>query len=457
MTQTIDVGHVIDQRRPGWFGVQLVAIAFFLVLADGYDIAAIGFAAPGMIHQFGITDMSVLGPVFGASLVGILVGAPVFGAVGDRWGRKVATISACIGFGIFTWMTSYAQGVGAVIALRFMAGIGIGGVLPNLTALVIEWAPMRYRATMMICVFTGVAFGGAFPGLVAATLVPAHGWPIIFQIGGAFPVVVGLAAIWLLPESAKFLVVSGQGGAAVARAMGRLQGGVVAEGARFTLGETKHSGMALPRLFADGLAPLTALLWLVFVLNLMGYFFLLSWTPTVLAAAHIDPSKAAVAGVLTQIGGVIGSLILARPMDRMGLGPIAALEAFAVPVVAVIGYAAAAEAQTLLFVLQFLAGFGVLAAQTGLNAVSGLIYPTSVRSNGSGWAFGVGRVGSIVGPVVGGYLIAAHLPIQQLYLVACLPFAVAAVAALVMARLYKRHFGGRAIDQRAHLEGGIAH
>ncbi len=160
------------------------------------------------------------------------------------------------------------------------------------------------------------------------------------------------------------------------------------------------------------------------------------------------PERAAVAGMLTQIGGLVGGLLLARPMDRFGLLPLAPMFGLAIPVIAAIGWAAGAQAGMLVFVLQFLAGFCVLGGQTGLNVGAALIYPTAIRANGSGWAFGVGRLGSIVGPVLGGFLIAGHLSVQSLYLVASLPYLVAFVAALAMGLFYRQRFHAGAIEQR---------
>lgn len=447
--ETIDVAAFIDDRKLGRFQIQLLVIGFLLVLFDGYDIAAIAFAAPGMIKEFGVTSMAAMGPVLSASLVGILVGALIFGWLGDYLGRKGAILASCFLFGAVTWATAYASSLNEVLILRAIAGIGIGGLLPNVGAVTAELSPRSVRATMMTIIFSGVAFGGAFPGLVAATLVPTMGWPIIFKIGGVLPLVIGLAAVWTLPESVRFLVVKGRAPDRVAAILSRISGAPVDPASQFVVGNERDLGrFRVGQLFAGKLAPITLLLWLCFMLNLMGYFFLLSWTPTVLAAAHIPPTQAAIAGTLTQIGGLLGGLLLARPMDKRGLLPLAPMFGLAIPVIGAIGYFAGQQAATMIFVLQFLAGFCVLGGQTGLNVASGLIYPTSIRSNGSGWAFGVGRLGSIVGPIVGGILIAGHLSVESLYVAATVPYVIALFAALAMGLLYRSRFHAGAIESR---------
>jgi AAHS family 4-hydroxybenzoate transporter-like MFS transporter len=182
----------------------------------------------------------------------------------------------------------------------------------------------------------------------------------------------------------------------------------------------------------------------------MGYFFLMSWTPVLLGSAHIPLDKAAQAVALFQFGGAVGGWVLCRPMDKKGLMPITVLFALAVPAVALIGYLGTVS-EPLLMIIEFVAGFCVLGLQFGLNAVSAMIYPTSFRSNGSGWALGVGRVGAIVGPVLGGFLITVF-PVRQLYVLAAIPFLIGTVACFILARLYHERFQGHGIGQRDTLE-----
>jgi AAHS family 4-hydroxybenzoate transporter-like MFS transporter len=336
--------------------------------------------------------------------------------------------------------------------LRFFAGIGIGGLLPNLIALNAEFAPRRLRATMIILMFTGITFGGSVPGAVAAWLVPHYGWPILFVIGGVAPIVMALVAGVALPESIKYLTVK-QHGPRVAHILTAMRPGApVGPQTRFVLADERHATSFSPRLlFSDGLAAITPLLWLLFLLNLMGFYFLASWNPTLLASAKVSEGMAAIGTALFQIGGTIGGLTLSRPIDRQGFRPVTILFLVAVPVIASIGYVGSISTALLMLVL-LLGGFCVLGLQFGLNAASAMIYPTAVRSNGSGWAFGIGRFGSIVGPYVGGYLIARHVPIEQLYAVAAIPFALGAVACYVLTRLYVVRFKGYGLGQREMLE-----
>ncbi|HUB97118.1 MAG TPA: MFS transporter [Stellaceae bacterium] len=456
--RTVDVTRLIDERGVSSFQVWLVVFAFFVVMIDGYDIAALGFAIPALVRDWHITDQASLGPALSASLLGMLVGAPALGALGDRVGRKIAIVLSCVLFGACTWLTVLTTTIGQIALLRLFAGIGIGGFMPNIIALVGEFAPRRFRATLIIASFVGVGFGGGIPGPVAALLVPTHGWQILFTIGGVVPFIVA-AVCWIgLPESVKYLTITPSRRDDLLRMLKRMRPELTfGPETRFTIGdERQYRGWSPKHLFADGLGLITPLLWSLFILNLMGYFFLVSWTPFVLSSAHLPMSKAALAQTMFQLGATIGSWIICVPLDRKGPSVITILFALSVPFVAVIGYVGTIS-EPLLMAVEFLGGFCVLSLQAGLNATAASIYPTSFRSNGTGWALGVGRVGAMVGPVVGGALIAMHLPVGQLFVIAAIPFLVGAILCFWMRQLYVVRFKGTGLGQRAVLDAAATH
>jgi AAHS family 4-hydroxybenzoate transporter-like MFS transporter len=453
-TQTVDVARIIDDRKMDGFMWFLLILSFLIITFDGYDITAIAFAGPLVIKAWGVTAPGpFMGVVFSASLFGMLLGAPVLGYIGDRFGRKTATILSSLIFGVFTLACCWATTLEDLRLLRFLAGIGIGGMLPNLIALNAEYAPRRIRATLIIVMFCGVTLGGAVPGWVSIYLTPTFGWQAIFAIGGVLPILMAVVAVFFLPESLKYLVVRNKRAKAEKLVKRLAPTLTVGSDAQFVIAdERKVSSISPVQLFKGGLAFITPLLWLCFSMNLMGYFFMVSWMPTILKVTNVlSPDAAALATTLIQIGGTAGGLILARPVDSKGFAPIVVMFALAVPSIACIGYFAD-QSQTLVLVAAFAAGFCVLGLQFGLNAASGMIYPTAVRSNGSGWAFGIGRFGSICGPILGGYLVAQHLPLQQLFLIWSIPSCVGFIACLTLAVLYKRHFKGRGFGQREVLD-----
>ncbi len=434
MSETVvPVSRLLDERGLGSFQIVLLIWSLFLVLIDGYDITAIAFAAPHLVREWHI-EPKALGPVFSASLVGILFGSALFGWVGDRYGRKTALIASNLLFGIFTIIAAYSSDLTQMFWLRLIAGLGIGGVIPNAVAINAESAPRRLRATLAIIAVGFVPLGGAIPGFVTAVLVPMHGWQIIFIIGGIVPIAIALAGIFGLPESIKYMALNERYQARMREVVGNLSPGTqVAPDARFIIeDEQQVPGLNPKYLFGQGLALITPLLWLLFALNLMGYFYLISWTPTLMTAAKLPPTTVALSGAVLQIGGTVGALSLCWWLQKHRFFAVSIMFVIAVPIVASIGYAGL-HSQGLLLVATFFAGYFVLGIQSGINVIGALIYPTSLRANGSGWELGIGRIGSIVGPLLGALFVG--MSVEKLYVWSALPFAVGAVVCFAIYRL----------------------
>jgi AAHS family 4-hydroxybenzoate transporter-like MFS transporter len=430
--QTIDVTDYVDKRQLNAFNFQLVVLSFLVIMVDGYDITVAAFAVPPLIKAWGIASPGAFGPVLGASLFGMLFGAPLLGHVGDRYGRKTAILVCYVVFGVFTLAAAWSESLLQLGVLRFLAGIGIGGLLPNVVALNAEFAPRRLQASAVIISFAGITLGGSLPGPIAAYLMPHYGWQILFYFGGLVPLLLAGLIFATLPESIRFLALKDRQAAAAAMVQRMDPGTVLPPGVRFVV----QVGEKLPfrYLFSGRLAVMTPLLWLLFVVNLMAYFFLVSWMPTLLASTTI-PTQAAFATMILQVGGFVGALAIALPLDRHGMLPVVALFVLAVPIVGAIGYFAHQSVFELMTVVA-LAGFCTLGTQFGLNAISAILYPTALRSTGSGAAFGVGRVGAILGPVIGGRLIDMKLPVEDLYMIATIPFVIGAVAAFILMPMF---------------------
>ncbi|MEI8275952.1 MAG: MFS transporter [Hyphomicrobiales bacterium] len=430
----VQVSRLLDERGLSSFQIMLIVWSFFIVLIDGYDIAAIAFAAPSLAREWALKP-GALGPVFSASLIGILFGSALFGFVGDRYGRKAALVWANLVFGVFTLGAAYSTNLDQMFWLRLLAGLGIGGVIPNVVAINAESAPRKLRATLAIIAVGCVPLGGAIPGFVTAALVPTHGWQIIFLIGGIVPIIIAIAAQIGLPESIKYMALHESQRGKMEKTIKAIRPDyVVPPNAKFVIEDEKqYSGFSPGHLFRDGLALITPLLWLLFALNLMGYFFLISWTPTLMTAAKLPPATAALAGASLQIGGTVGALLLCWWLQKHRFLAVAIMFVVAVPAVGAIGYAAGLASQTILLVTIFFAGFLVLGIQSGINVIGAMVYPTSLRANGSGWELGIGRIGSIVGPLVGALLIG--LPVERLYMWSALPFAAGAVICFIIHRL----------------------
>jgi AAHS family 4-hydroxybenzoate transporter-like MFS transporter len=431
----VQVSHFLDEYGLGSFQIKLIVWSVLLAMIDGYDIGAIAFAAPHLIAEWHIPPKA-LGLVLSASNIGVLFGSQIFGWIGDRYGRKTALILANLLFGVLTYAAAYATDLTQLSWLRFFAGLGIGGVIPNLVAINAESAPRHLRATLAIIAVGLVPLGGAMAGIVGATLVPQYGWQILFEIGGVVPVVLALAAIMNLPESIKFMTLHESHRAKMVALLAAIRPDFkVPPNAQFVIEDEEQAPSSNPiYLFGNGLAAITPLTWLMFACNLMGYFFLISWTPTLMGAAHVPPATAALAGAALQVGGTVGALVLCWWLQRARFLAIAVLFVVAVPVVASIGYAGLTST-TALLTATFFAGAIVLGIQSGINVVGALIYPTMLRANGSGWQLGIGRLGAIVGPLLGALFVG--LPVEELYVWSALPFAAGAVVTFLIYVLNK--------------------
>lgn len=426
------VSRFLDEHGLGAFQIKLIFWSTLIAFIDGYDIGAIAFAAPHLIHDWHIAPKS-LGLVLTASNFGVLFGSQIFGWIGDRYGRKTALILSNILFGIFTYWAAYSTNLTELFWLRTIAGLGIGGVIPNVVAINAESAPRHLRATLAIIATGMVPIGGALAGFAAAAFVPHYGWQVLFYIGGVAPIVFAIVAMYGLPESIKFMTLHESQRPKMERLIASIRPDFkVPPNARFVIEDEKQFPSSNPRyLFHNGLQVITPLTWLIFVFNLMGYFFLISWTPTILvAAAKASQTVAALTGAGLQVGGTIGALVLCWWLQRQRFLAIAILFLIAVPVVAAIGYAGLSSTSALVIVA-FLAGAVVLGIQSGINVVGAMIYPTSLRANGSGWQLGLGRFGAIIGPLAGTMLVGAF-PIQHLYLFAAIPFALGAIVTFII-------------------------
>ena len=433
----INISRLVDTTRLRPFHLWLTSWCLLAMMADGFDLLNASVAGPALIKEWGISRAS-LGPVFSASLVGFLVGAPFFGYLGDRFGRRVAIIFSLIFVGVTTLACAWATNLQELLWLRFLSGLGLGGVLPNVIALNAEFAPKRLRATVLVVMSTGITLGAAVPGIVGVTLMPTYGWPVIFIVGGIVPLVVGLCLIFAIPDSIKFMVLRGGRDEAVARLARKLDPALTIEpGTRFFL--DKEDGSAKTRgspvaLFRHGWAQVTLLVWLIFVLNLMANNLMNAWLPMIVESSGHSAAQGAYAGSLYQLGGAIGGLCIGILIDRFGLKVLVAVFSLAVPVLAFTGTPGLSD--FLLLAMAFFSGCVVTGMQSALNAGAGLIYPTALRANGVGYALGVGRVGSISGPLIGSLLTRLEMPPAMFFYVTAIgPLLCAGCCVLLLKRL----------------------
>ena len=423
---TVNIADVIDNHSIGAFQVGLFALCAACLIMDGFDVQAVGYTAPEIIRQLHISA-SHMAPVTTAGLVGVLVGSLLFSIVADRIGRRPVLIAATFCFSILTLLTGRAQSVAQLVAIRFLAGVGLGGIMPNVVALVGEYSPRRLRVFLMVLISNGFNVGAMSAGFIAARLMPEFGWPSVFYFGGVIPLLIGVLMLFALPESLQFLALRGERMDAVGRWLRRIDPNSAALGAAYVIPEKPERGGPLVHLFREGRATGTTLLWIINFMNLLNLYFLSSWLTTVFRDAGYSLTNAVYIGTTLQAGGTIGTLVLGWLVGRRGFDRILPIS-FAVACVSIGLIGQPALSVGFLFVTVFVAGFCVLGGQGALNALAATFYPTDLRSTGIGFALGVGRLGAIVGQPIAGLLLAHHWAARELFLAAALPALIATVA-----------------------------
>jgi AAHS family 4-hydroxybenzoate transporter-like MFS transporter len=449
-TPAIDLVDFIDREPVGGFQIRLLLTCAGVLFLDGFDTQAIGYVAPALAKEWGLTK-GALGPVFSAGLFGLMIGALVFGPLADRVGRKKIIIFSTAAFGLGALATALVQDLNSLLVIRFLTGLGLGGAMPNTVAMTSEYNPQRRRATMVMIMFCGFSIGAALGGFLAADLIPRFGWRSVFIVGGIAPLLLLPVLVWRLPESVRFLATAGRAPERVAELLKRISPhSAFAPDAHFVVHEAHLAGIPVAHLFREGRTTATLLLWVVFFMSLLDIYFLANWLPTVLNDLGASVSEAVMIGSLLQVGGVVGTFALGSVIDRFSFRALALVYFGAVFAVGAIGQLSHSAA--LVSIAIFAAGFCVVGGQIAANALAAAFYPTSVRSSGVGWALGIGRIGSIIGPLVGGMLLAAKWSTSAVFMTAAAAALCAALAALSLSRLAGTGGAGQASSIDATLK-----
>ena len=371
---------------------------------DGFDAQSMGYVAPALAADFQIAR-AALGPLISIGLVGMMIGALTFGPLADRFGRKPILIVCILIFGVMSLITATATSVGTLRIFRLITGLGLGGAMPNTIALTSEYVPKRFGATAVMTMFCGFSIGAAVGGFIAAALISRFGWQAVFLVGGSIPLVIAVLTIALLPESIRFLLLKGGRETKVKQYLARISPRIPAyDELSAGVDEHKSQNFVMKQLFTEGRARVTPLLWLMFFMTLLNLYFLQNWLPTVMSDAGIKIETAIMITTLFQMAGVVGTITLGRLMDRHAKSAFKILAAayFGAAIsVFLIGESGVSIA--LLICTVSAAGFCIVGGQTASNALAADYYPTSIRSTGVGWCLGIGRIGGIVGPILGGF------------------------------------------------------
>lgn len=442
--RTQNLTELIDQSPLSRLQIRVLVLCFLVVLLDGFDTAAIGYIAPELLQSWHI-ERAQLAPVFGAGLFGMLLGSFCFGPLADRHGRKSVLLVCVLIFALGTLASALSPSVEVLAVLRFITGIGLGGVLPNCITLSSEYSPARRRMLLVTLSYSGFTLGLALGGAVAGVLLPLVGWQGLLVIGGLAPLLLW-PVLWLaLPESVCFMADSPRHQTALRRTVERISGREDWHAVRFIGDAAQRTGhSSVSALFSQGQMARTLLLWLTFFCCLFVFYLLTNWLPTVLRGSGYSTANAAQISAMIPLGGVLGGIAMALLMDRLGALRV-------LPLLCLTGAVALActgsqlEHGARLLAIVFLAGFCLTGTLNNLSVLAATLYPTRSRATGVSWALAAGRAGSIIGSMLGGWIFSSAGDLPQFFIWIAVPVLIASLALLLM--------NGQARHQAAPLEG----
>ena len=432
MERAPTVSEIIDRRPMGRYQFWTMALCGMVIVLDGFDTQSIGFLAPSMAETLHV-PVKTFGPVFAAALVGLMISSMLSGPIADRWGRKGPIVTCTLIFGLFAVLTARCTSFNQLLAFRFLTGLGLGGALSNSVALMSEYAPKRLLAVIVSMMFCGMPAGAVLATLVSPTMLPRWGWQSVFYAGGILPLTLALLLIAILPESVRYLEVSGANRQKISKILARISPEL--SNAPLSRAEHHDSRRNAPviNLFTEGRAAGTILLWIPYFMNLLMLYFVVFWLPALLRQTGKPVSAGITAVMLFSIGGIAGSFIEGTFMNRWGAFPVLVAEFFCTTLL--IACLAYSNSFPLMMSITFVLGFVVQGAQGGLSAVAATFYPISIRSTGIGWCLGVGRIGSIVGPILGGMMLKLDWTPREILLAGSIPALCAAAATFLSMRL----------------------
>ncbi|AUX89488.1 MFS transporter [Acinetobacter sp. ACNIH1] len=424
-TNKVNINTLIDEAKFTPFHWGVLIWCLLIIIFDGYDLVIYGVALPLLMQEWALSAVQA-GMLASTALFGMMFGAMSFGTLSDKLGRK-KTIMICVAiFSGFTFIGAFATSPVEFGILRFLAGLGIGGVMPNVVALMTEYAPKRIRSTLVALMFSGYAIGGMTSALLGAWLVPQFGWKIMFLLAGT-PLLF-LPILWkYLPESLMYLTNKQQTAQAQSIIQKISPTQIIGSDTQFVLNEVQKGDEApLKALFQQGRTFSTFMFWLAFFMCLLMVYALGSWLPKLMIQAGYSLGASMIFLFALNIGGMIGAIGGGYLADRFHIKKVLTMMFLCgAASLILLGYN---SPQFVLYSLIAMAGAATIGSQILLYTFVAQYYPSTVRSIGMGWASGIGRIGAIVGPVLTGALLTMNLPHQMNFFAIAIPGLIAALA-----------------------------
>jgi AAHS family 4-hydroxybenzoate transporter-like MFS transporter len=434
--KAVNIHEVVETQERGFFPTALFIMCCLVMLVDGFNQQSLNYAAPAIIEDLGISPPLMTGLVADINIFGWMLGAVGFSMLADRIGRRKSILLAVFIFGVFTIGLSYTHDVVSLASVRFISALGVGGGMPMAISLMADYAQTKTRGlkiTLLYLGYTGGSSGGGF--LAAALLKAGYGWQSIFYVGGIVSLLIGVVLVFALPESVRYLVLNKGSKERILSYARKLKPHAHFEpDTEFFIQETTRKGVPVTHLFTEGRAAMTIFLWLALGLSFVTHFFLSASLTTLLSkyTTLMTIPNAAMTSALFQAGAGF-SFFVGYLLDKKGIQAVTWILLLGAIPTAALGFITGDSVITAM-AMALACGIPVLGGGIGLNAVSSMIYPTFIRSTGTGSAFAAARIGALMGPAIAGYLMYLHVPLQTIFLVAALPMLAAGAAAFVLER-----------------------
>lgn len=444
---TIDVSEIIERQKVSGFVLSLVVLSWIITFLDGFDTNLISFAAPYFASDYHLSRVQ-LGNIFAMGLLGTLIGGFLWGYVGDRIGRRPAIILAAAGFGVLTLCFAFATGYWSLFGLRLISGIPLGGILPLAWALNMEYVPKRYRSTVVTVIMMGFSAGTGFGGPIAVWLIPKLGWKAVFALGGLAALLCAVILFRALPESIRFLASKRREPGRMAAILNRIAPSQnFSSQATYVVADepTVKKDFKPSLLFLGELKKITPLIWLAYISSSFTVYLLVNWTPLVLESLKFSRREAAAAASLISLMGAIGGLCLMRFTDRRGAMAVTVMPVMTCILLLVAGFVDLPQPAFLALIA--CVGFFLVGGQLGVISLCGVFYPTAYRANGAGWASGVAKIGSVLGPLAGGWVLSTNMPVRNIFAVLAICPAIFAVCIYAVGQMHSRMLGYEALAE----------
>lgn len=425
--EKIDISAVFDNQpisRQQWL---IVFLGFLVLGIDGFDVTSISFIAPALIDDWQISR-HMLGPVMMSGLFGLAGGSLISGPLADRYGRKKLIISSVLFFGISSLLSAWSWNLPSLTFFRFITGLGLGAAMPNITTLVAEYAPKKYRSRLSTVIHCGFNTGAALGGLLSQQLLGSYGWRSVLITGGILPLLLALILLRYLPESMHYLVQHAERKQDLRYLLNRFVPAIADEKTHFFTTERKKTRTSRAKSLLHSPYTLgTFALWVTLFAGLFCVYLLSSWLPLMIRDSGLTLSQAVLMGSVFQLGGMLGNFCIGIEMDRWGKHNAIIMT---LTVGAITAFILGLHTPSLpgLCLLVLILGFTINGISPGCYALAAHFYPTSIRATGVGWATGVGRLGAICSAGTGSMMLAAGWTFSEVFLFLPLPLLAGALA-----------------------------